>query len=382
MTKVMHRQDAGGCEQMPDAVAGMKALGMVGGSGPLPAPRDRVMILAHDPAVIAANQAAAQEVRGSPATILESGAEALLRPGQGPRHRFRKPESDTDLIMVAARPADTARLADALRCAHSVRPGLAALAPGAAALLAGLSNGEIAVRYQPVVRLADRRPLMVEALARWQRPHAPVSPEAFVPLAERSGLVRALSVLVASTAAVEIAPLRQSLGLRVSVNLPLALLLQPDLPTWLGRALRGSGMRPRQMSIELTETTEVRDLPGLRRALLRLRDAGHPVLLDDLMLRDGRARLLELPFAGCKLDRSLVEALPDSGQARREARRLVRLAERRGQTVIAEGIADQRLWALARGLGVHAAQGFGVGRPMPAAELPRWAAWWRSRHVI
>lgn len=259
---------------------------------------------------------------------------------------------------------------------------MSALASGALALQAGLSNGEIAVSYQPVVALADRRFLMVEALARWQRPHAPVPPTAFVPMAESCGLVRALSVLVASTAAAEIAPLRQALGLRVSVNLPLALLLQPDLPGWLGRSLRGTGLRPRQMSIELTETTEVRDLPGLRRALLRLRNADHPVLLDDLMLRDVRVGLLELPFAGCKLDRSLVETLPDSAQARNEARLLVRLAEKRGQTVIAEGVADQRLWAVVRHLGVHAAQGFGIARPMPAAALPRWAAEWRSRPTI
>ncbi len=381
------------------------------------APREQILILARDPAVIAAGQAATQSVRGSPAALLRSGAEALRRlglPGQGPRHMICEPgaagehwpdllasltdpASDTALILVASRPdaaapgvpawpADAARLADALRrpVPTSIAPAFAAgrRPPGAAELLTGLSNGEIAVRYQPVVRIADRRPMMVEALARWQRPHAPVSPEAFVPLAERSGLARALSVLVASTAAAAIAPLRQALALRVSVNLPLALLLQPDLPGWLGRALRRSGMRPRQMSIELTETTAVHDLPRLRRALLRLRQAGHPVLLDDIALQDGRDRLLGLPFAGFKLDRSLVEALPGNGQARQAARRLVRLAEQRGQVVIAEGVADRRLWAAVRGLGVHGAQGFGVGRPMSAAELPRWAAWWRGQVAL
>ncbi|MBP0485252.1 EAL domain-containing protein, partial [Sagittula salina] len=67
----------------------------------------------------------------------------------------------------------------------------------AAALAEGLCNGEVQVHYQPVVRLADRRPVMVEALARWHRPPVPISPTRFVPLAERSGLARDLSVLVA-----------------------------------------------------------------------------------------------------------------------------------------------------------------------------------------
>jgi EAL domain-containing protein (putative c-di-GMP-specific phosphodiesterase class I) len=377
----------------------------------VPAQRAEVLILARDPAVIAAGQAATQRVRAGPATLLRSGAEALHRlgrPGLGPRHlicepgaaghswpdllsSLTDPSSDTALILVAARPdaaapeipawpADAARLADALRRPAAVPALVGGLPPGAAAaLLAGLSNGEIAVRYQPVVRLADRRLLMVEALARWQRLQARISPAAFVPLAERSGLVRALSMFVASTAAADIAPLRQALTMRVSVNLPLALLLQPDLPAWLALALRGTGMRPRQMSIELTETTRVRDLSALRRGLLRLRAAGHPVLLDDIALLDGRDRLLDLPFAGFKLDRSLIEALPGSGWARSAARRLVLLAGRRGQPVIAEGVSDRRLWAAARALGVLGAQGFWVGRPMPAAELPGWAARWQVR---
>lgn len=427
-------------------MTGKTVVGMIKGTAAASSSAWQVLILARDPAVIAAGQAATRRVRGRPAMLLGSGAEALLRlglPGQGPRHMICEPAaagerwpdllasltdpaSDTALILVGpgaavpgieAWPADPARLADALRQPgpagaglsqpRLAQPGLAqpgrpqsGLSPSgpprpallqsdqaqaglphgaAAALLAGMSNGEVAVHYQPVVRLSDRRLVMVEALARWQRPHAPVSPEAFVPLAESSGLVRALSVLVASTAAAEIAPLRQALALGVSVNLPLALLLQPDLPTWLGRALRGSGMRPRQMSIELTETTAVHDLSGLRRAVLRLRQAGHPVLLDDIALLDGRDRLLDLPFAGFKLDRSLIEALPESGHARQATRRLMRLAERQGQSVIAEGVADRRLWAAARVLGVHGAQGFGVGRPMPAAELPRWAGRWRTQ---
>ncbi len=248
----------------------------------------------------------------------------------------------------------------------------------AAAFAAGLTNGEIAVHYQPVVRLADRRPVMVEALARWHRPPVPIPPERFVPLAESCGLVRALSILVTTRASRELAPLWQTLRLGVSVNLPLALLLQPDLVCWLQRALRAGGLRPAQVALELTETTPVHDRSVLRRALLRLRDAGHRVLLDDIILHDDRDWLLGLPFGAFKLDRSLVERLPDDAHARHEVRRLVRLAAAGGKQVIAEGVSHRRLWDSVRGLGVNHAQGFLVGRPLPAAGLPGWCSGWRG----
>lgn len=377
-------------------------------------------MLARDPAIIAAVQAAARRLRQPPALVTGCEREALAHlaaPGEGPRHLVLEPAATgpgwpllletlsdptarTGLVLVsglpsevagpglAVLPADAGRVAAALQAPGERRPGTLPQG-GAAALRAGLSKGEVLVRYQPIVRITDRRPVLVEALARWQPapqgdPTQPggaaVSPGAFMPLAERSGLVRALSVLVASRAAAELAPLRRRFGGLggVSVNLPLELLLQPDLPGWLREALRGTGLRPRHMALELTETTPVRDLPTLRRALLRLRTAGHPVLLDDVTLGDGREALLGLPFAGLKLDRGLVEALPRHAQARREVRRLVRLAEARGQCVIAEGVSGRRLWAAVRALGVPLAQGFGIGRPLPAAALASWAASWQG----
>ncbi|MBL6077281.1 EAL domain-containing protein [Belnapia sp. T18] len=262
--------------------------------------------------------------------------------------------------------------------AHSEVAPLLGLQGDAADLAAGLSNGEVSVHYQPVVRFADRRPVMVEALARWHKPPTLISPDRFVPLAESSGLVRALSMLVATRAAAELAPLWQRLRLSVSVNLPLGQLLLPDLPAWLHRALRAGGLHPRQVALELTETTEVRDRSALRRALMRLREAGHRVLLDDIILHDERSWLFGLPFAALKLDRSLVEQLPGDAHARREVRRMVRLAEASGKQVIAEGVSDQRIWQVVRGLGVHHAQGYLVSRPLPAEALARWHGRWRG----
>ncbi len=376
----------------------------------------QVLVLARDPAVISAATAAVRHLRGPAPTFARSGREALARlagPGLGPHHlladpaaagaswphllaTLAEPSARTSLVVVSSNhaalphgmgaiPAEAGPLADAMTHDRASSPGKPepkpASLPNAAAadLAAGLTRGEIIVRYQPVVRMRDRRPMMVEALARWQRQSVPVPPDAFVPLAERSGLARALSIVVASRAGVELGRLHGQLGIGVSINLPLALLLQHDLVSWLDKALRRSGLRSAQVSIELTETTEVRDVSTLRRALERLRAAGYGVLLDDLILNDDRERFFHLPFAGFKLDRSLVMILPEDARARHEVRRLVRAAHRRGQIIIAEGVSDLRLWALARGMGIDHAQGFIVGRPLPAEALSAWWASWRSR---
>jgi EAL domain-containing protein (putative c-di-GMP-specific phosphodiesterase class I) len=369
---------------------------------------EHVLVLAHDPTVIAAASAAVYRRHGQAPTIARSGPEALLRlagPGLGPHHlvadpsaagaswphllaTLAEPSARTSLVVVSAQPAslprelaalpaEPDRLADAM---NGASPSQAEAPQSTAAdLAAGLGRGEIVVRYQPVVRTSDRRPVMVEALARWHREAAAIPPDRFVPMAERAGLVRALSIVVASRIATELGQLHGRLGIGVSLNLPLALLLQQDLPRRLHRALGHSGLRPANVALELTETTEVHDISSLRRALLRLRAEGYRVLLDDLELDDERQRFIDLPFAGFKLDRSLVTALPDNARARRQALRLVQAARCQGQVVIAEGVSDLRLWATVRGLGIHHAQGFIVGRPLPAEALPAWCAGWRSR---
>lgn len=245
-------------------------------------------------------------------------------------------------------------------------------------LRSALARGDIALHYQPILRLPDGRPAMVEALLRWP-PASPSAPERIVALAEAEGLAEALALAVVARAAADMAPLgRVGPRLALSVNLPLGVLLRPDLATLLRAALRGTGLPPAGLKIELTETAPVLDRGRLRRALLRLRGAGHAVLLDDLMLADPRRALLDLPFAGVKLDRSLIEALPRDGRARLDLWRLIAAAERRGQRVIAEGVGTREELGLLRAAGIGLVQGYLLGRPMPAEALHRWAGRWRK----
>ncbi|UFN49721.1 EAL domain-containing protein [Roseomonas sp. OT10] len=247
----------------------------------------------------------------------------------------------------------------------------------------GLQQGSIVLRYQPIVRIADRRPVGVEALARWVEPPEHLTPERFVPLAEREGLGRDLSMAVVGGAAREFAALQHEgqAPPRMSVNLPLSVLLEADARSWLARIVGRAGLKPRDVVLELTETMQVRDHSVLGRALRRLQGAGFAVVLDDLSPEADRDEQLDLPFDGFKLDRGLVAAMPRSRAARARVERLMARAARMGMTVTAEGVADARLWRAVETAGVHFAQGFAIGRPVPADVLSSWVQAWRSAWV-
>lgn len=364
-----------------------------------------LLLVARDPVVIAATSEAAQRIPLARPIQIVSGAEALFRllgPGDPPRHLVLEEGEATQALLTAARdrfsgtefvivaqrpgrasvpgmetvPAESARLAEAL--AHVCAP-LQTPPQDPAELAAGLARGEITVRFQPVVRLADRRPVLVEALARWERPASAHPPADFVSVAEEGGLAMPLTLAVVARALCE---LRAALGarqkLRLAFNVPLAALLHQDLPLRLGPIVAVAGFQPEDLLLELTESAVVRDTALLHRALLRLRRRGFHVVLDDLAMDDQRSDLLALPFAGVKLDRSLVTALPQSRRARMQVERIAQAARQQGRAVIAEGVSDAQLWRCAAAAGCDLAQGFGVGRPILPAALPAWMATWAA----
>lgn len=364
------------------------------------------LLVAEDPMVVAAARQAARHLYGAGAVQLISGMEALVRlvgPGEPPRHLVVERALAGEALLSAARdrflgigvvvvhrqgepapkglraaPAEAAALARALTESLALADGPGPLPDvDAAALADGLARGEITVRFQPMVRLSDRRPVILEALARWERPELALGAGAFVALAERGGLAMPLALAVADRALADLAALGMA-GLRLSVNVPLAGLLHPTLPSRLGEVVAARGFQPSDLLIELTENTAVRDSALLRRALQRLARAGFRVLLDDLGMDDRRGALLELPFAGVKLDRSLIAALPHSRRARWQVEKLSRAAWREGSAVVAEGVSDPLLWRLAAAAGCDLAQGFGVGRPIPPEALPAWLAAWNG----
>jgi EAL domain-containing protein (putative c-di-GMP-specific phosphodiesterase class I) len=234
-------------------------------------------------------------------------------------------------------------------------------------------------RYQPIVRMADRHPIGLEALARLNHPQfGTLLPDRFVPQIEDAGLAAELTDLVSSQAFADMGgPWLAGRRVRVSVNFPLDVLLHPEALDRLERQREACEIDAGRIIIELTESRPVEDFPLLRRSLDRLRGLGYGVAIDDA----GPAvpwltELLDLPFTSLKLDKDMVNPPTGSEAIHRFVASTVRQSKKRGMTVVAEGVETAAIWDRMRGLGVDEAQGFLVARPLPLAAVPIWTDAW------
>ncbi len=363
------------------------------GGGP---PLGRVLILAQDEGLIQAASQTIHRLRGPMPTILRSQAEVmsavvgnttgfthiLLEDAELPIQRAlvdalaeaspRAVVSPLTPLAALSENGDFLRgLLDGTRPTEHTSPRAHRIT---SAMQAGLSGDSLLLRYQPIVDTHSRRLVMVEALARWRSDPVALTPVNFVPAMEEMGLSRMLGAAVTRLAARDLSRLPGRLPIAVSVNLSVPEMEKRDIAAWLGTQIRASRLPRRRMFVELTETAPVKDRAHLARSMRRLNAAGHGVMLDDFLLDDPRQNLLHLPFAGIKLDRSLVQSLPHSARAREQVRRLAR----RGLQLTAEGVSSPMLFRLLKNLGVTRAQGFLVGRPLPIEALQAWNNRWRK----
>jgi EAL domain-containing protein (putative c-di-GMP-specific phosphodiesterase class I) len=245
-----------------------------------------------------------------------------------------------------------------------------------------LTGTMIETRYQPIVRLADRTVVAVEVLARLNHPaRGMLLPHHFVPQIEDAGQAAALTETVARRAFAEMAaPALAPLQFDIALNLPLDVLLVPQALTLLDIQRRREGIAAERVIIELTESQPVEDVPGLKVAISRLRDAGYEVVIDDVEPKVPLLEaLLDLPFTGIKLDKSLVKRIADDRASHDFSARMVKVAKARGMTTTAEGVEDASTWDRLAGMGVDHAQGFLVARALTAAAIPSWIRRWSKR---
>ncbi|MBN8891462.1 MAG: EAL domain-containing protein [Rhodospirillales bacterium] len=269
-------------------------------------------------------------------------------------------------------------LARALRPRTAARPGAHSLTTEDE-LRRALAGGAVRVLYQPVVRLSDRRPVGMEALARIEHPvWGTLPPEAFLPGMEAAGLLRELTIAVTEQALADWNGDRLAeLDLRLGLNLPLDILSLSCLPDWLDAQCAAADVPPARVVLELTETQEVTDPAALGRAAGVLRARGYRLAIDDAgpAQRDP-TELINLPFSVLKLDKSVVREAADNAGARAFLRRSIADAHAAGLTVVAEGVEDAEIWARMRCLGADHGQGYCIARPLPAAAVPLWHRAW------
>ncbi len=251
-----------------------------------------------------------------------------------------------------------------------------------AELREALAGAMIETRYQPIVRLTDRQPVALEALARLDHPtRGMVLPDEFVPQIEDAGLAGHLTDLVADRALADMAgPLLRPQGLDITLNYPLDVLLTPDALQRLETRRQTCGVAAEQVIIELTESRPVVDLMTLGGVLEKLRADGYRISIDDISPAVPRlAELLQLPFTSLKLDKGVVQCLARVPALEDFVRGVMDVARARHLSVVAEGVEDVATWQRMLALGIDHAQGFLVARPLPAAAVPIWLEAWRSQ---
>jgi diguanylate cyclase (GGDEF)-like protein len=246
-----------------------------------------------------------------------------------------------------------------------------------------LDERELRVVYQPILRLADRRVVGVEALVRWHHPtRGMISPAEFIPAAERTGLIVPLGRFVlretCHQAAAWLARFGPDALQETGVNVSARQLHDPDFVTDVTAALTDSGLPCTRLVLEVTESAVLRG-QQVSRTLYELDRMGIRLALDDFGTGESSLSLLRaFPAAVVKLDKSFVDGIeiddgqPAAADARQAvARAVIQLANALGLDTVAEGVESAEQAAVLGELGYTVGQGYHLARPMPADEVSR-----------
>jgi diguanylate cyclase (GGDEF)-like protein len=241
-----------------------------------------------------------------------------------------------------------------------------------AELRAAIAGDGLVLDYQPVVA-PDGTVISAEALVRWPHPERGlISPADFLPVAQRSGLLRELDLWVLRTAAREAATWPEHRGAHPAVAVNLAGLLPGDVDFLdaVSAIVAESGLAWEQLVLELVETSLVELPPHALAAMAELVERGVRFAVDDFGTGySSLARLKELPAQTVKVDRAFVTGVGDDPAAFAVARAVVDMARAMGRTTVAEGVETAEQFHVLRGIGVDAYQGWLFSRPLPARAL-------------
>jgi diguanylate cyclase (GGDEF)-like protein len=238
-----------------------------------------------------------------------------------------------------------------------------------------IDQKELILHYQPKADLADGRVTGVEALVRWQHHRQGlIRPDTFIPLAERTGLIRDLTTAVLGAALTQLRDWRDhGLELDVSVNVSARDLLDLELPETVARLLAEHELPAERLELEITESVILADPMRARAVLSRLAAMGVQLAIDDYGSGySSLAYLKRLPVGEIKIDRSFVMNMHKDPNDAVIVRSTIDLGRNLGLTVVAEGIETEEAWRTLALLGCDQGQGFYLSRPVPADELEQW----------
>lgn len=246
------------------------------------------------------------------------------------------------------------------------------------------SPDQLSLVYQPRLEVATGRIVTVEALLRWQHPVlGPISPAEFIPLAEKTALIRSLSLWVLRKAVAQAAIWQaQGYAFKVAMNVSAIDLANSSFSDALFEQLTVSDLDPSGFELEFTESALCDNPEVTRLQLERLRGLNIDIAIDDFGTGYSNwTYLRQLPATTVKLDKSLVENIDSNDKDRGLVEAIVDLAKRLGYRVVAEGAETEGVYEILCELGCHEVQGFLVARPMGVTALEHWMNVERSGKV-
>ena len=238
-----------------------------------------------------------------------------------------------------------------------------------------IKTDQLLLYFQPKIDLRTMRVDGVEALVRWPHPRRGLlAPDETIPVAEQSGLMKALTLWVLDAAVHQSCEWhRAGIELDMAVNLPPATLVDLDFLQVLARKKEAANLVTARLILEITEATLVADPERSRVALDQLHEMGVRISIDDFGTGySSLAYLNALPVDELKIDQSLVRAMAANDRGECIVRTIVELGHNLGLQVVAEGVEGSEDLESLIGLGCHHAQGYFFSQPLPRREFETW----------
>ncbi|HYC02883.1 MAG TPA: EAL domain-containing protein [Azospirillaceae bacterium] len=241
-----------------------------------------------------------------------------------------------------------------------------------------LEQRHFELHFQPQIDLSSGRPCGCEALIRWNDPgRGMISPGDFIPLAEQSDIIIPIGEWVIREACAR-AREWQARGLppvTVAVNLSARQFQQPDLVGMVERIVADSGIEPRWLELEVTESAAMKDAEAAADTLSRLHDLGVGLAIDDFGTGySSLAYLRRFPAHKIKLDRAFLRGVPADPNNAAISTAVVQLCHSLNKKVVAEGVEKPEQLEFLRRLRCDEVQGFYFSKPLPAAAFVEWLA--------
>ena len=236
-----------------------------------------------------------------------------------------------------------------------------------------IQNNELMLMFQPQQELASGKLVGMEALVRWQHPvKGMLSPDAFIPVAEETGLIVKLGEWVLINACRQWRNMQRAgvAPMKLAVNLSARQFRDPDLIDMIQRALALSDFQPINLELEITETIIMEYIEHAVDVLKQIKALGITISIDDFGTGYSSLNYLKrMPLDTLKIDKSFIQDIPNSYDDMAIASAVIAMAHKLKLTVVAEGVENEAQWAFLKRNQCDIAQGYLMGKPMTADEL-------------